>query len=68
MAGLKFLNPILKMMICIAGMLIMGYYLYDSLLQGLYETITLVRALVFVGFSYLLVQSIGELIKDRNKG
>jgi hypothetical protein len=68
MAGLKFLNPILKMMICIAGMLIMGYYLYDSLLQGLYETITVVRALVFVGFSYLLVQSIGELIKDRNKG
>lgn len=67
MAGLKFLNPILKMMICIAGMLIMGYYLYESLLQGLYETITLVRALVFVGFSYLLVQSIGELLKDRNK-
>jgi TRAP-type mannitol/chloroaromatic compound transport system permease small subunit len=66
MAGLKFLNPILKIMICIAGMVIIGYYLYGSLSQGLHETITLVRALVFAGFSYLLVQSIGELIKDKN--
>ncbi|AFM23041.1 hypothetical protein [Desulfomonile tiedjei] len=65
MAGLKFLNPILKIMICVAGMVIMGYYLYDSLAQGLYETITLIRALVFVGFCYLLVQSVGDLMKDK---
>ncbi len=68
MAGNKFLNPILKMAICISGMFVMGYYLYPSVLSGTIEgNLTIVRALVFLGFTYLLVQSIKQLLERREQ-
>lgn len=62
MAGMKFLNPALKVLICALGMTIMGYFLYESLSTGaLYDGMTIVRALVFIGFTYLLVKSVADL-------
>jgi hypothetical protein len=67
MAGLKFLTPITKMSLCVLGMAVMGYFLYGSISDGtLHDRITLVRALVFVGFGYLLVQSAKDLIRQKS--
>jgi len=61
-AGLKFLNPLVKVILCTLGMAVMGYFLYDAFLRGeLNETTNVVRALVFLGFSYLLIQSLKDL-------
>ena len=68
MAGKEFLNPILKIVICIAGMLVMGYFLYPSVRSGIIEdNLTILRALVFLGFTYLLAQSIKQMIERREK-
>jgi hypothetical protein len=68
MAGKEFLNPILKTVICIAGMLAMGYFLYPSVRSGIIEdNLTILRALVFLGFTYLLVQSIKQMIERREQ-
>jgi hypothetical protein len=68
MAGNKFLNPILKMAICIAGMFVMGYYLYPSVLSGtLEDNLTIMRGIVFLGFTYLLVQSIKQMLERREQ-
>ncbi len=68
MAGNKFLNPILKMAICITGMFVMGYFLYPSVRSGTIEdNLTILRALVFLGFTYLLVQSIKQIIERREQ-
>jgi hypothetical protein len=62
MAGFKFLNPLVKIILCTLGMAVMGYFVYDAFLSGeLYETTNIVRALVFLGFSYLLIQSLKDL-------
>jgi hypothetical protein len=66
MAGKKFLNPILKIAICVTGMLVMGYFLYPAALSGtIGDNLTIVRALVFLGFTYLLVQSIKQMVEGR---
>jgi len=63
MAGKKFLNPILKIVICVTGMILMGHYLYPSVRSGDFgDNLTIVRGLVFLGFTYLLVQSIKQMI------
>jgi len=63
MAGKKFLNPILKIVLCLVGMMLMGYFLYGSIQAGEpSDRVTIVRALVFLGFTYLLVQSIKDLM------
>ncbi len=68
MAGKKFLNPILKIVICITGMLVIGYFLYPSVRSGIIEdNSTVLRALVFLGFTYLLVQSIKQMIDRREQ-
>jgi len=68
MAGKKFLNPILKATICVLGMLVMGYFLYPTVLSGTFEdNLTVVRALVFLGFTYLLVQSIKQILERREQ-
>jgi hypothetical protein len=68
MAGNKFLNPILKMVICLIGMLVMGYFLYPSVKSGIIEdNLTVLRALVFLGFTYLMVQSIKQIIERREQ-
>ena len=68
MAGNKFLNPILKIAICITGMFVMGYFLYPSVQSGvIVDNVTILRALVFLGFTYLLVQSIKQIIEHREQ-
>ena len=68
MAGLKFLNPMLKVVLCALGMAVMGYFIYESILSGsLDDRMTIVRALVFVGFMYLLLKSAAELIRHNSE-
>ncbi len=63
MAGKRFLNPLIKSIICIAGMAIMGLFLYPSFQQDTeWDTMFYLRVLVFLGFLYLLVQSIRQLL------
>ncbi|MBI4965833.1 MAG: hypothetical protein HY913_21325 [Desulfomonile tiedjei] len=63
MAGNKFLNPYLKMVLCLLGMALMGYFLYPAVQAGEFsDHMTIVRALVFLGFSYLLMQSVREAL------
>ncbi|MBM4327877.1 MAG: hypothetical protein FJ118_12025 [Deltaproteobacteria bacterium] len=64
MAERNFLNPLLKAALCAGGMFLMGYYLYHASLEGaLYEQLNIVRGLVFLGFSYLLAQSLRQLLE-----
>lgn len=66
MGGLKFLNPLTKIILCTLGMAVMGYFVYGAFLNGeLYETTNIVRVLVFLGFSYLLIQSLKDF-SDRD--
>jgi hypothetical protein len=68
MAGKKFLNPILKAAICVAGMFVMGYFLYPAALSGTIEdNLTIVRVLVFLGFTYLLIQSVKQMLERRQQ-
>jgi hypothetical protein len=68
MAGKSFLNPILKIVLCSIGVLVMGYFVYGSVQAGeISERITIIRALVLVGFAYLLVQSVKELVIQRER-
>lgn len=61
MAGKKFLNPIGKMILCLIGMLVMGYFLLPAIQSGDYDDrMTIVRGIVFLAFSILLVRSIAE--------
>lgn len=68
MAGKKFLNPFLRIAICIMGMLVTGYFLYPSVQSGTVEdSLTVMRALVFIGFTYLLGQSIKQMLERREQ-
>ncbi len=63
MAGLKFLNPILKAILCGIGIGVMGYYLYDAFQNGqAMERLNIVRGLVFLGFCYLMYRSLKEVV------
>ena len=63
MAGRKFLNAYVKIVLCVLGMGIMAYFIYPSVQTGEFsDNLTIARALVFLGFGYLLVQSIREVI------
>lgn len=62
MQGKRFLNPIVKIVLCVAGMLTMGYFLYPVLLgSSPWDRLAIVRGLVFLGFTYLLIRSIRDL-------
>ena len=68
MAGKKFLNPLIKVIICLLGLLILGYFIHAPLRQvifgdGTADKILVLRVLVMIGFLYLLAQSIREIIK-----
>jgi hypothetical protein len=66
MVGNKFLNPILRLVICAAMLVILGYYLYPAAASGdLTDQMTIVRGLVFLGFAYLFAQSVRELLSHR---
>jgi len=63
MAGKKFLNVYVKILLCLLGMGIMAYFIYPSVQAGEFsDYLTIARALVFLGFCYLLVQSIREAL------
>jgi hypothetical protein len=63
MSGKKFLNPFLKVVLSLIGMLAVGYQLYVWLGSGeAYDKLTIVRALVFAGFFFLLVQSFRQIL------
>ncbi|MEW6348389.1 MAG: hypothetical protein AB1646_04965 [Thermodesulfobacteriota bacterium] len=69
MAGKRFLNPLIKSSICVAGMAIMGLFLYPSLQQGTeWDTMFYLRVLVFLGFLYLLVQSVRQILGPSGNG
>lgn len=61
--GKEFLNPTLKIVLCLAGMLAMGYYLYDAVQSGTFsDNLTIGRTLVFLGFTFLLARSVKDMI------
>jgi hypothetical protein len=63
MAAKRFLNPILKSFICVAGMGTMGLFIHPVLQTGVeWDSIFYVRVVVFLGFSYLLFQSVRQLL------
>ncbi len=65
MVGRKFLNPYLKITLCSAGMILMGYFLYSPIEDGTsYDYLTIARVLVFLGFTYLLAQTLRELLRN----
>lgn len=62
MPGKRFLNPVVKIILCAAGMVTMGYFLYPVVLSDSpVDRLVLVRGLVFLGFAYLLAQGIRDL-------
>ncbi len=66
MAGKKFLNPRIKIVLCLTGILIMGYFVHDPLYDaifanGSWDRLLVGRLLVMVAFIYLLAQSLKEL-------
>jgi len=69
MAGKKFLNPYAKVVICALGMACIAYFLYPSLISGDFtERQTIFRAMVFLGFAYLLVRSVLEIVRKSSNG
>jgi hypothetical protein len=59
MAGLKFLGGQTKVVICVIGMALMGYYLYPSIQEGFVaDGVTILRVMVFVGFAFFLVKNL----------
>jgi hypothetical protein len=68
MAGNKFLNPLLKIVLCMLGMLAMGYFLYPEIESGNFsDNLTVIRALVFLGFTYLLVNSVRDILGQKRQ-
>jgi len=66
MAEKKFLNPVLKAALCSLGIGAMAYLLIPQVGSGdPYDYLTLARSLVLLGFVYLLVQSVREILKGR---
>jgi hypothetical protein len=68
MAGAKFLKPTSKVVLCILGMIIMAYFVYPDLAAGTFSNgLTILRIAVFLGFAYLLVQSVRERAKSSER-
>jgi hypothetical protein len=65
MSGKRFLNPLLKIVLSLIGMFAVGYQLYVWIVSGTaYDNLTIVRALVFAGFFYLMVQSVRQILNS----
>ncbi len=68
MAGDKFLNPILKAIVCSVGTAIMGYVVITQIAsEAPYDHLAFVRTLVLLGFLYLLAQSIRQIFQHTIK-
>lgn len=67
MAGKNFLNPLLKLFLCVFGTSLMGFYVYVSLESGApLDTTLFLRILVLAGFIYLLIQSARDFLGKRD--
>ncbi|MGC8604926.1 MAG: hypothetical protein ACP5VS_14750 [Desulfomonilaceae bacterium] len=71
MSGKKFLNPRSKIIICLVGFLVLGYFvhapLYEALfLNGQWDRMLVSRLLVMLAFIYLLARSVKELLTRDN--
>ena len=65
MAGLKFLGAQTKVVICVIGMALMGYYLYPSIQEGfVLDSVTIFRVIVFVGFAFFLVKNLRAMLAN----
>jgi hypothetical protein len=63
MAGKKFLNPYLKVGLCLIGLTLMGYFLAQQIQSGDdYDRLFYFRAIVFGGFLFLLIRSITDML------
>jgi hypothetical protein len=66
MAENKFLNPVLKATLCLAGIASMAYLLISQVGSGgPYDYLTVARALVFLGFVYLLTRTVKDMLERR---
>ncbi len=66
MAGKKFLNPVLKATLCSVGIVAMAYLLIPQVgSEGPYDYLMLARALVLLGFAYLLAKTLKDMFKGR---
>ncbi len=67
MAGKKFLSPLLRIVLCAAGMLILGYFIASTFRDGTFGDLTdLLRLVVFLGFAFLLVRGILDIVRHKN--
>jgi hypothetical protein len=63
MSDKRFLNPFLKIVLSLIGIIAVGYQLYIWIGSGeAYDRLTIVRGLVVAGFFYLLVQSVRQIL------
>lgn len=72
MAGKKFLNPTLKIIICLFGIVLLGYFIIEPLREAIFndgpvDRFLVGRILVVIGFIYLLIQSGREIASNREK-
>jgi hypothetical protein len=67
MPGKKFLNPTIKIMICLLAIAVLGYFIFqeDIFQNDPVNKFLIGRILVMIGFVYLLVQSLRELLQNR---
>ncbi|MFH0959765.1 MAG: hypothetical protein V1897_13795 [Pseudomonadota bacterium] len=70
MAGKKFLNPTIKIVICVSALTLLGYFVIDPLQDAIFrngpiDKFLIGRILVMMGFVYLLIQSLRELLRIR---
>ncbi len=67
MAGKKFLNPTIKIMICLSAITVLGYLVVQEAIfqNDPVNKFLIGRILVMIGFVYLLVQSLRELLQNR---
>ena len=66
MAGKKFLNPVLKATLCSVGIVSMAYLLIPQVRSGgPYDYLTVARALVLLGFAYLLAKTVKDVLGGR---
>ncbi len=62
MAGKRFINPYVKIALCLAGAALMAYFLYPDLMAGRYtDRLVIARGIAFLAFVYLLIRSLGQL-------
>lgn len=65
MAGKKFLNPTIKIIICLLAIAVLSYFVVQEALfqNDLVNKFLIGRILVMIGFAYLLVQSLREMFR-----